>query len=82
MLNEARRDMADTVEHVGTIAMHLREAMEFAENGAIEDAAACVDDAHAEIAALKLQLIHIRDVSGRWAVWAERLAKVREGGAA
>ena len=32
MLNEARRDLADVIEEIGAVALHIREAIDFADN--------------------------------------------------
>lgn len=73
MLNEARRDLAEVLEEMGAVAMHLREAMDAGENGNASFAAACVDDAQAAIDNARTELTKIRDRAGRWAVWAEGL---------
>jgi hypothetical protein len=71
MLNEARRDLAEVLEEMGAVAMHLREAMDFADNGIMAAATASVDDAQDAIDRTICELTKIRDRSGRWAVWAE-----------
>jgi hypothetical protein len=71
ILNEARRDLSDVLEEIGAVAMHLREAMEFAEAGRGSAATASVDDAQNAIDETVRQLAGIRDKAGRWAVWAE-----------
>jgi hypothetical protein len=70
MLNEARRDISDVVEETGTVCLHLREAMDFAENGSIGNAVASVEDAQDAIDAAVRELMKIRDKAARWAVWA------------
>lgn len=71
MLNEARRDLAEVLEEMGAVAMHLREAMDFAELGGIKAAASSVEDAQTAIDNARSELAKIRDRAGRWAVWAE-----------
>jgi ribosome-associated translation inhibitor RaiA len=71
MLNEARRDITDVIEEVGAVCTHLREAMDFADNGSVLSAVACVDDAQAAIDNAIRELTKIRDMAGRWAVWAD-----------
>ena len=71
MLNEARRDITDVVEEVGAVCMHLREAMDFADNGSVPSAVASVEDAQEAIVNAFRELTKIRDRAGRWAVWAE-----------
>lgn len=69
-LNEARRELADVVEELGAVAMHLREAIDFAETN-LPQAVGSVEDAGEAIAAAIDQLHKINDRSGRWVVWAE-----------
>lgn len=71
MLNEARRDITDVVEETGAVCTHLREAMDFADNGSTPGAVACVEDAVDAIDNAIRALTKIRDKAGRWAVWAE-----------
>jgi len=78
MLNEARRDLADVLEEIGAVAMHLREAIDFADSDLVSPAAASVDDAQNAIDETVRQLAGIRDKVGRWAVWAEDQAAGKE----
>lgn len=71
ILNESRRDLAEVLEEMGAVAMHLREAMDAADTGNVSFAAACVDDAQAAVDNAIAELAKIRDAAGRWAVWAE-----------
>lgn len=71
MLNEARRDLAEVLEEMGAVAMHLREAMDFAELGRTASAVSSVDDAQFAIDNARTELGKIREKAGRWAVWAE-----------
>jgi cellobiose-specific phosphotransferase system component IIA len=71
MLNETRRDITDVVEEVGAVCTHLREAMDFADNGSMRSAVASVEDAQDAIDNAMRELTKIRDRAGRWAVWAE-----------
>lgn len=71
ILIEARRDLAEVLEEMGAVAMHLREAMDAGENGNASFAAACVDDAQQAVDNAMAELAKIRDKAGRWAVWAE-----------
>lgn len=71
MLKEARAMVADAMEEVGAVAMHLREAKDFAETNATESAVASVEDALDAIDTTIQELTKIRDKAGRWAVWAE-----------
>lgn len=71
MLNEARRGISDVIEETGAVCTHLREAMDFAENGSIGHAVASVDCAQDMIDSAVRELMKIRDKAGRWAVWAE-----------
>jgi hypothetical protein len=77
-LNEARRDLADVLEEIGAVAMHLREAIDFADSDLVSPAAASVDDAQNAIDETVRQLAGIRDKAGRWAVWAEDQAKPKQ----
>ena len=77
-LNEARRDLADVLEEIGAVAMHLREAIDFADSDLVTPAAASVDDAQNAIDETVRQLAGIRDKAGRWAVWAEDQAAGKE----
>lgn len=72
MLNEARRDITEVIEEIGAVAMHLREAISFADDGnSIGGAVASVEDAQAAIDNAMSELAKIRDAAGRWAIWAE-----------
>ena len=73
MLNEARRDMTDVIEEIGAACLHLREAMDFAENGSKGSATGSVDDALDAIDTAINAIHRVRDRAGRWAVWAEGL---------
>lgn len=71
MLNEARRDITDVIEEVGAVCTHLREAMDFAENGSVPAAVSSAEDAVDAIDTAIRELTKIRDKAGRWSVWAE-----------
>ncbi len=73
MLNEARRDMTDVIEEIGTACLHLREAMDFAENGSGPSATGSVDEALDAIDRAIKEIHKVRDRAGRWAVWADGL---------
>ena len=73
MLNEARRDMTDVIEEIGAACLHLREAMDFAENGSKGPATGSVDDALDAIDRAIEEIHKVRDRAGRWAVWADGL---------
>lgn len=77
-LNEARRDLADVLEEIGAVAMHLREAIDFGDSDLVSPASASVDDAQNAIDETVRQLAGIRDKVGRWAVWAEDQATGKE----
>lgn len=77
-LNEARRDLADVLEEIGAVAMHLREAIDFGEADLVSPASASVDDAQNAIDETVRQLAGIRDKAGRWAAWAEHQANGKE----
>lgn len=67
MLNEARRDMSDVIEEIGAACTHLREAMDFAENGSKGSATGSVDDALDAIDRAIEEIHKVRDRAGRWA---------------
>jgi hypothetical protein len=71
MLNEARRDMTDVLEEIGAACLHLREAMDFSENGSVPSATGSVDDALVAIDRAIEEIRKVRDRAGRWAVWAD-----------
>lgn len=71
MLQEARAGLAETLEEIGAVAMHLRESIEFAGKGSMPLAIDSVEDAQAAIDNAIRELTRIRDRAGRWAVWAE-----------
>ena len=80
MLNEARRDMSDVIEEIGAACTHLREAMDFAENGSKGSATGSVDDALDAIDRAIEEIHKVRDRAGRWAVWAEGLDSQNDQG--
>jgi hypothetical protein len=71
ILNEARRDISEVVEEIGAVCMHLREAMDYADNGSAQPAVESVDDAQNAIDTAIVELQKIRDKAGRWAIMAE-----------
>jgi hypothetical protein len=75
IITAARANLAEVLEELGAISMHLREAINFAELGSIESASSSVDDAQNAIDTARNQLADIREQSGRWAVWAEGLKR-------
>ncbi len=77
ILKEARAAVADVIEELAEVAMHLREAIDEASGGRpVTVVVASVDDAHEAIDRARAELLKIRDKAGRWAVWAEG----KEGG--
>lgn len=77
-LYKARRDLADVLEEIGAVAMHLREAIDFIKFDLVSPASASVDDAQNAIDETVRQLAGIRDKVGRWAVWADGRANGKE----
>lgn len=72
MLKDARAAVADVLEELAEVAMHLREAIDSASGGRpVPVVVASVDDAHEAIDRASSELLKIRDRCGRWAVWAE-----------
>ena len=67
MLNDARRDMTNVIEEIGAACRHLREAMDFAENGSKLPATRSVDDALDAIDRAIEGIHKVRDSAGRWA---------------
>jgi hypothetical protein len=74
-LNAARWYVADAMEEIGTLSMHLREAIECAEAGRVEFATDSLEDALEAADNAIREITKIRDRAGRWAVWAEGITK-------
>ncbi|MFZ9938221.1 MAG: hypothetical protein ACO3JG_14375 [Luteolibacter sp.] len=71
MLQEARRQLADVMEEIGAVATLLRDAIEAAERDNLDFAAACCDDVIEANDNARDMLRRLRDLTGRWSVWAE-----------
>lgn len=78
MLQEARRQLADVMEEIGSMATLLREAIDAAERDNLDFAAACCDDAIEANDNARDMLRRLRDRTGRWVVWAEGQAQSQE----
>lgn len=70
-LDTARARMADVMEELGAVAMHLREAMECAEAGNLRGALVSAGDAPEVITSAMEELDKMRDLTWRWILWAE-----------
>lgn len=70
-LDTARGRMADVLEELGAVGMHLREAMECAEGGNQPGAIGSAEEATEAVDSAIRELEKIRDLAGRWIIWAE-----------
>lgn len=66
-----RAQMADVLEELGTVAMHLREAMECAEGENLLGAMQSAEDATETMDSALRELTGMRELVGRWVLWAE-----------
>ena len=74
-LDTARARLADVLEELGAVGLHLREAMECAEGGNVPGAILSAEEATDAVDSAFRELEKIRDLAGRWMVWAEGRAE-------
>lgn len=78
-LDTARARMADVLEELGAVALHLREAMECAESGNLQGAVMSAVEATDAIDSASQELEKMRDLAGRWIVWADGRVEASNG---
>ena len=71
-LDTARGRLADVMEELGAVAMHLREAMGCGEGGNLQGALMSAEEATEAISSGIQEMEKMVDLVARWMVWAEQ----------